>query len=157
MRILVAVDGSDTAKKAFEQAKTLIVNDTSPDKELYIMTVVDGNAYNPPILPEAPIGSAAVVSSILDAQQKSLEDAKAKARELVKKFEQGLANTHVKHTLLVGVGQIADVLVEEATTLKVDMMVLGTRGLGTLKRAILGSVSSYCVHNAPCNVLIVRA
>jgi len=36
-------------------------------------------------------------------------------------------------------------------------MVLGTRGQGTPKRAILGSVSTNCVQKAPCNVLIVRA
>lgn len=29
-------------------------------------------------------------------------------------------------------------------------------GLGTWDRALLGSVSNYCVHNAKCPVLVVR-
>ena len=37
-----------------------------------------------------------------------------------------------------------------------DLLVLGTRGIkGTLKRALLGSVSSYCLAFAPCPVIVV--
>jgi nucleotide-binding universal stress UspA family protein len=33
-------------------------------------------------------------------------------------------------------------------------IVLGTRGLGGLKRAVLGSVSDHIVRNAPCPVVV---
>jgi nucleotide-binding universal stress UspA family protein len=33
---------------------------------------------------------------------------------------------------------------------------MGTRGLNTAKRWLLGSVSSRVVQHAPCNVLVVR-
>jgi nucleotide-binding universal stress UspA family protein len=37
-----------------------------------------------------------------------------------------------------------------------DLLILGTRGIkGTLKRALLGSVSSYCLAFAPCPVIVV--
>lgn len=38
----------------------------------------------------------------------------------------------------------------------VDLLIMGSRGLGAVKRAVLGSVSDYCVANAECPVLIVR-
>jgi nucleotide-binding universal stress UspA family protein len=36
-------------------------------------------------------------------------------------------------------------------------IVIGSRGRGGLRRALLGSVSDYVVRNAPCPVLIVRS
>nr|GMD44331.1 Adenine nucleotide alpha hydrolases-like superfamily protein [Ipomoea batatas] len=38
----------------------------------------------------------------------------------------------------------------------VDLVVVGSRGLGQIKRAVLGSVSDYCAHHARCPVLIVK-
>ena len=36
------------------------------------------------------------------------------------------------------------------------MVVVGTRGLGKVKRTIMGSVSDYVVHHAPCPVIVCR-
>jgi nucleotide-binding universal stress UspA family protein len=33
---------------------------------------------------------------------------------------------------------------------------VGTRGHGTLAGALLGSTSSFCMHHAPCPVVVVR-
>eukprot|EP00467_Chlorarachnion_reptans_P003634 CAMPEP_0114510674 /NCGR_PEP_ID=MMETSP0109-20121206/13936_1 /TAXON_ID=29199 /ORGANISM="Chlorarachnion reptans, Strain CCCM449" /LENGTH=120 /DNA_ID=CAMNT_0001690043 /DNA_START=926 /DNA_END=1288 /DNA_ORIENTATION=+ len=37
-----------------------------------------------------------------------------------------------------------------------DMLVIASRGLGAVKRFLLGSVSGYCVHNCKVPVLVVR-
>jgi len=39
----------------------------------------------------------------------------------------------------------------------VTMIVVGTRGLGSVRRTIMGSVSDYVVHHAHCPVVICRA
>ena len=36
------------------------------------------------------------------------------------------------------------------------MIVIGTRGMGTIRRTILGSVSDYVVHHAHCPVIVCR-
>jgi len=38
----------------------------------------------------------------------------------------------------------------------VAMIIVGTRGLGKVRRAIMGSVSDYVVHHAPCPVIVCR-
>jgi len=45
-------------------------------------------------------------------------------------------------------------IVELAREERVSMVVLGTRGLGTLRRTILGSVSDYVLHHVHCPVAV---
>jgi nucleotide-binding universal stress UspA family protein len=51
-------------------------------------------------------------------------------------------------------GHPAEVLVRAAHG--ADMLVVGSRGHGGFAGALLGSVSQYCVHHAPCPVLVIR-
>ena len=37
-----------------------------------------------------------------------------------------------------------------------DMLVIGSRGEGELPGMHLGSTASYCVHHAPCPVVVLR-
>eukprot|EP00126_Sphaerothecum_destruens_P014124 Sdes_comp24262_c0_seq1m22260 len=37
-----------------------------------------------------------------------------------------------------------------------DTLIIGSHGYGSIKRALLGSVSTYCVHHCKCPVLVVR-
>ena len=53
-------------------------------------------------------------------------------------------------------GKPGETLVEIANEEKVTFIVMGTRGLGTIRRTIMGSVSDYVVHHAHCPVLICR-
>jgi len=52
-------------------------------------------------------------------------------------------------------GHPAQVLLEAARG--AQMLVVGSRGHGTLAGMLLGSVSQHCVQHAPCPVLVVPA
>ena len=54
-------------------------------------------------------------------------------------------------------GDAAAVLMRAADEGFADLVVVGSRGLGTLASAVLGSVSAELVDHAPCPVLVVRS
>ncbi|MCO5575455.1 hypothetical protein L7F22_029256 [Adiantum nelumboides] len=53
-------------------------------------------------------------------------------------------------------GDARDKICDAVVEIPLDCIVMGSRGLGQLKRTVLGSVSNYVVNNAPCPVTVVK-
>jgi nucleotide-binding universal stress UspA family protein len=53
-------------------------------------------------------------------------------------------------------GKTADMIVRDVEHRGADLVVLGSRGLGGVRRLLLGSVSESVLTHAACSVLIVR-
>jgi len=53
-------------------------------------------------------------------------------------------------------GIAGEVIVDLAKRESAELIVVGTRGWGKIRRTILGSVSDYVIHHAHCGVLTIR-
>jgi nucleotide-binding universal stress UspA family protein len=141
-KILVGLDGSDFSLKALDFAIDLAKKYRS---QLVLVHVVVRQIYaiNPP---EAGILAGTAIVRELEAEGKAIL---TKGEETVK--AQGIP---VEGRLRQGVP--AEELLRAGVDEKVDLIVLGSRGLSQVKAFLLGSVSDKVSHHAKCPTLIVR-
>jgi nucleotide-binding universal stress UspA family protein len=89
-------------------------------------------------------------------QWRDAEDAARKAGEQVIEQATVISGGDLSFASEILFGDPARTIRRRARELGVDLIVIGSRGLGTIKRLLLGSVSSAVSHQAPCSVLVVR-
>lgn len=135
-RILLATDGSEEAALAAQTAADLA---RRTDSELHAVTVTAENPYY-------NVGTTEEVERIRQEAQKVLD-------EQMQKVEEVGASVARAHLRVGAVDEEIVLLAEEEGT---DLIVLGSRGLGGVRRALLGSVSDSVVRHAHCPVMVVR-
>ena len=141
-KILLATDGSEEAQLAATTAADLA---EETDSELHVLTVgPDFPLYE---LTEHP-------ADFEDVLRKNRREAKEVLEQQAKRIEQSGAT--VKETHLREGPAAEEEIVEVAEELGAGMIVMGSRGHGRLRRALLGSVSDAVVRHAHCPVTIVR-
>ena len=138
----MALDGSEFSLKALEFAIDIAKKYQS---QLILVHVVIRQIYaiNPP---EAGILAGTAIVRELEAEGKAVL---AKGEETVK-AQRIPVETRLKQ------GVPAEELLHAAADEKVDLIVLGSRGLSQVKAFLLGSVSDKVSHHAKCPALIVR-
>jgi nucleotide-binding universal stress UspA family protein len=95
-------------------------------------------------------GSQLVVATV-SADERGLE----KSHGLLDEAERQLILQRVFCQKRALVGKPAEALISLAMETKADLIVVGN-GKTALQRLLLGSVSTQVVHDAPCDVLVVR-
>jgi nucleotide-binding universal stress UspA family protein len=141
--VLVAIDGSDASLEAARAGLALL----AADAPVVIAVVIEPS--DPTLVTGA--GMAGGVMSVDELQL--VDDARdADARADLDAARSALHGNVVD--AVIATGEPGPALCDLARDRNADTIVMGSRGRGGIKRALLGSVSDHVVRNAPCPVII---
>jgi nucleotide-binding universal stress UspA family protein len=136
--ILLATDGSKEAQLARTTAIDLA---DSTNSELHVVTVAPG-------YPSYDVRNPTAVEQLREQAEDILNEQAAK-------IEQEGGTVAEKH-LRIAERYRAQQIVKVAEDIGAGLIVMGSRGLGGVRRALMGSVSDSVVRHAHCPVLVVR-
>lgn len=143
-KLLLASDGSDNAVRAAEFAAELAA--VAPIIKITVMVVND-------ILEQmkyySPLRSPVVLEEV-DVFFKE------KAQEALDKTMEVFEKRGIKAEGVTKMGNPAQEVVDYAHEGNFSQIVIGSRGMGSLKGIVLGSVSSKVIHLADCPVTVVK-
>jgi nucleotide-binding universal stress UspA family protein len=140
-KILLATDGSEDAELAATTAAELA---KSTDSELWVTYVLD---VQPWAYPKDKEGNYPPQYEEQREQGRRLRD---RTVETIKSNGGSVSNAHM------AIGYPADEIVAYAQDEGVGLIVMGSRGQGGIRRALMGSVSDAVVRHAHCPVMVVR-
>jgi nucleotide-binding universal stress UspA family protein len=146
MKILFATDGSDGARKAGRLLATL---------SLPVATRVSAlsAAPEPAWLTPSPLGPRGTVYPwLVDLFREEERAARCAAEETVAP----LRERDVEVIIYVRRQRPAEAILQQAEADRSDLIVVGSRGKGTMERLLIGSVSERVARYAPCSVLVAR-
>ncbi|HSK99229.1 MAG TPA: universal stress protein [Rubrobacteraceae bacterium] len=146
-KILMATDGSKDAELALSTAVDLA---TATNSELHVVTATPG-------APD-PVYHAHEASLRYETYEEAVEAVRGEAQKVldaqVRKIEEAGGSVGGAHLKM---GERRDqAIVHLADEIGAGLIVMGSRGLGGVRRALMGSVSDSVVRHAHCPVLVVR-
>lgn len=152
MKILVCTDGSEHSQKALKKAS--LVAERCKADEVAIIHVYESKLD----LPHAAVGEAYAVT---DADLKYIREQYVKQQEKGERIlQQALKifeDKKIPARTILKAGQPSQAIVSVAAGEGFDMVFIGSRGLGGLKKMFLGSVSNAVVQEVEnCSVVIVK-
>jgi nucleotide-binding universal stress UspA family protein len=142
-QILLAVDGSDEAKQA-TQAATELSRETG--SEVHLVYVLP----TPAQLIGHHLYSDEIRESLIGGAERDAETFLKEQAEKISSDGGKVAETHFRS------GDPDKEILRAAEALGVGLIVIGSRGLGAVSRALMGSVSDSVVRHAHCPVFVVR-
>ena len=137
--IVVGTDGSSRAGLAVQEAVDLA---RSQGARLHLVAAFSSNERHCETFETSARGESVDLREIAET---------VLAREARKAQERGLEVDWGARE-----GDPAEVLLEAAAETGADLIVIGNKGMGGVKRFVMGSVPNKVSHHAPCSVMVVR-
>lgn len=150
MKILVCTDGSENSKICVEVAARMV--GSCEINEVALIYVHDSAQFFPdywhgkyPFSPEEE-------KQLKNLDKRIIEERKKIFAEALKLFD----SSTIKVDTIFRVGHPAETIADEASNGNYDIVVIGRRGTGGVKKLFMGSVSSTVLQLVKTNILIVK-
>ncbi len=144
----MAVDGSEGSRRASEVAVDFAEKFSA---ELFVLHVFRGYPNYVTMFPSAPVPSGEAMESYEAYARKAALEVVGRTVSMAEK-----KGVEAKPQTSETAGSVVQAITDYAAGEKIDLIVMGTRGMGGFKKMLLGSVSSGVVTHAHCPVLVVR-
>ncbi len=141
MKILIPIDGSDSANRAVDQviATAFLLKDAP---KIFLLNV----QWN---IAAGNVKLFINQETINDYYREQGMEALSKAREI-------LDAANLAYTYHISIGTPAEAIVQYAQEQQIDQIVMGAQGQNTLSTLLLGSVVSKVLHLASTPVLLIK-
>jgi nucleotide-binding universal stress UspA family protein len=145
-KILVATDGSETARKSIGYAVDLA---KQTGAKITFLSVIDKSFFVSKSIP-----AAATPIHLIEPIEDYLRQA---AEAHLEEVEQLCKKKGVQSSMVIRTGHPVEEIIKEAEKSKVDLIVMGSHGTSALKAAVLGSITFGVIHkDTKFPVLVVR-
>jgi nucleotide-binding universal stress UspA family protein len=151
--LIIGTDGSDLAIQAASAGLSLI----RPAERVMIVAVAE--TIDPSLADDATGHAASTMTPHqVEEQHRQVRTQSQSAAEATKDAVASLGVPPVGEleTFVID-GDPGPALCRFAADVNAAAIIVGSRGRGGIKRALLGSVSDYVVRNAPCSVVVTRS
>lgn len=154
-KILVALDKSAMNAAVFEHALSLA---TAIDAHLMLLHVLSPleDGYPTPVYPGPDSLFSRLHAEALRTYSEQWHQFEQDGLNLLRSLNAEAMSAGLTSEFTQMVGDAGRSICTIADTWDADLIVLGRRGRSGISELLLGSVSNYVLHHAPCSVLVVQ-
>ncbi|CAD5121845.1 DgyrCDS10313 [Dimorphilus gyrociliatus] len=141
--VIIAIDKSKIAEKMFDWYVDRLHKAKS---DIYLVYCVEG----------ASLATSEGMRLSEGEWQKMYRKEMEEKKFIEEKYEKIAKEKNIAIKFDIRYGKPGEAIVSAAKDLRASFVMMGTRGMGTIRRTILGSVSDYVVHHCHCPVIVHR-
>ena len=154
-KILVAIDSSAIGKYVFNEALSIAKATGASLMLLHVLSLEEQNLPDMPVIASFNYYTG-MNGAFLEVYREQWQAFEQQGLSLLRSHQDEAKRAGVATEFSQNAGSPGRTICNVAQSWKADLIVVGRRGLAGLSELLLGSVSNYVLHHAPCSVLTVQ-